>query len=136
MSRPARFACKYYTSLCHYFSSVAAIKHLDFVSYSFSCMFFLPLIFTTFVMLDEQNDGILDRVITSGMTYLEIASAHTVVQLTYICIQSVEILIIMYVFYDNPYNGSLTIGFSLLIVIGITGMIYGQQHKYFFFFYT
>ncbi|KAF0735964.1 ABC transporter G family member 23-like, partial [Aphis craccivora] len=89
------------------------------------CMFFLPLIFTTFVMLDEQNDGILDRVLTSGMTYLEIALAHSIIQITYICIQAVEILIIMYVFYDNPYIGSITIGFSLLIVIGITGMIYG-----------
>lgn len=76
-------------------------------------------------MLDEQNDGILDRVITSGMTFFEIASAHSVVQLTYICIQAFEILIIMYVFYGNPYIGSVTIGFSLLVVIGITGMIYG-----------
>jgi len=89
------------------------------------CMFFLPIIFTTFVLLDEQNDGILDRLITSGMTFLEIAMAHTVVQLTYICIQATEILLIMYVFYDNPYNGSITIGFSLLLVIGISGMIYG-----------
>ncbi|VVC25635.1 Hypothetical protein CINCED_3A008347 [Cinara cedri] len=89
------------------------------------CMFFLPIIFTTFVMLDEQNDGILDRVLTSGMTYLEIALAHSVVQFTYICIQAIEILIIMYIFYGNPFIGSVTIGFSLLIVIGITGMIYG-----------
>lgn len=88
-------------------------------------MFFLPLIFTTFVMLDEQNNGILDRIITSGMTYLEIALAHSIVQLTYILIQAFEILIIMYVFYDNPYIGSIAIGYSLLIVIGITGMIYG-----------
>lgn len=88
-------------------------------------MFFLPLIFTTFVMLDEQNNGILDRIITSGMTYLEIALAHSIVQLTYILIQAFEILIIMYVFYDNPYIGSITIGYSLLVVIGITGMIYG-----------
>lgn len=88
-------------------------------------MFFLPIIFTTFVMLDEQNDGILDRVLTSGMTYLEIALAHSIVQFTYICIQAVEILIVMYIFYDNPFIGSVTIGFSLLIVIGITGMIYG-----------
>jgi len=76
-------------------------------------------------MLDEQNDGILDRVLTSGMTYLEIALAHSIIQIIYICIQAVEILIIMYVFYDNPYIGSIMIGFSLLIVIGITGMIYG-----------
>jgi len=76
-------------------------------------------------MLDEQNDGILDRVLTSGMTYLEIALAHSIIQITYICIQAIEILIIMYVLYDNPYTGSITIGFSLLIVIGITGMIYG-----------
>lgn len=88
-------------------------------------MFFLPLIFTTFVMLDEQNDGILDRVLTSGMTYLEIAVAHSIVQLTYICIQAFEILTIMYVFFGNPYIGSVTIGYSLLIVIGITGMVYG-----------
>ncbi|XP_050432061.1 ABC transporter G family member 23-like isoform X2 [Adelges cooleyi] len=89
------------------------------------CMFFLPLIYTTFVLLDEQNDGILDRVITSGMTFLEIASAHSVVQICYICIQAFEILIIMYVFYDNPYIGSIATGYSLLIVIGIAGMIYG-----------
>lgn len=76
-------------------------------------------------MLDEQNDGILDRVITSGMTYLEIAMAHSIVQIIYICIQAVEILVVMYVLYDNPYIGSVTIGFSLLILIGITGMIYG-----------
>jgi len=88
-------------------------------------MFFLPLIYTTFVMLDEQNDGILDRVLTSGMTYVEIALAHSIIQITYICIQAIEILIIMYVLYDNPYIGSIMIGFSLLIVIGITGMIYG-----------
>lgn len=99
--------------------------HLLSLQIVFRCMFFLPLIFTTFVMLDEQNDGILDRVLTSGMTYLEIALAHSIIQITYICIQAVEILIIMYVFYDNPYIGSITIGFSLLIVIGITGMIYG-----------
>lgn len=99
--------------------------HLLSLQIIFRCMFFLPLIFTTFVMLDEQNDGILDRVLTSGMTYLEIALAHSIIQITYICIQAVEILIIMYVFYDNPYIGSITIGFSLLIVIGITGMIYG-----------
>lgn len=88
-------------------------------------MFFLPLIFTTFVMLDEQNDGILDRVITSGMTYLEIAMAHSIVQITYICIQAIEIVLVMYVFYENPFIGSVTIVFSLLILIGITGMIYG-----------
>lgn len=88
-------------------------------------MFFLPLIFTTFVMLDEQNNGILDRVITSGMTYFEIALAHSIVQLIYILIQAIEILIIMYVLYDNPYIGSIAIGYSLLVVIGIAGMIYG-----------
>lgn len=88
-------------------------------------MFFLPIIFTTFVMLDEQNDGILDRVLTSGMTYLEIALAHSTVQFTYICIQAIEILIIMYIFYDNPFIGSVIIGFSLLILIGVAGMIYG-----------
>lgn len=76
-------------------------------------------------MLDEQNDGILDRVITSGMTYLEIAMAHSVVQITYICIQAIEIILVMYVFYDNPFIGSVTIVFSLLILIGITGMVYG-----------
>lgn len=91
-------------------------------------MFFLPLIFTTFVMLDEQNDGILDRVITSGMTYLEIAMAHSIVQITYICIQAIEILLVMYVFYENPFIGSLTTVFSLLILIGITGMIYGWYY--------
>lgn len=79
-------------------------------------------------MLDEQNDGILDRVITSGMTYLEIAIAHSIVQITYICIQAVEILLVMYVFYENPFIGSLTIVFSLLILIGITGMIYGWYY--------
>lgn len=91
-------------------------------------MFFLPLIFTTFVMLDEQNDGILDRVITSGMTYLEIAMAHSIVQITYICIQAIEILLVMYVFYENPFIGSFTTVFSLLILIGITGMIYGWYY--------
>lgn len=88
-------------------------------------MFFLPLIFTTFVMLDEQNDGVLDRVITSGMTYLEIAMAHSIIQFIYICIQAVEIFLVMYVLYNNPYIGSIMIGFGLLLVVGITGMIYG-----------
>lgn len=93
-------------------------------------MFFLPLIFTTFVMLDEQNDGILDRVITSGMTYFEIALAHSVVQFVYICIQAIELLIIMYTFFDNPYIGSIVIGYSLLLIIGLTGMIYGWLYLY------
>lgn len=76
-------------------------------------------------MLDEQNDGILDRVITSGMTFFEIAMAHSIVQLTYICIQATEILIVMYIFFGNPYIGSIPLGFSLLLVIGVAGMIYG-----------
>lgn len=60
------------------------------------------------------------------MSFFEVAIAHSAVQFVLMVIQACEMMSIMYLVYDNPYNGSIVTGLALLLVVGCGGSVFGK----------
>ena len=60
------------------------------------------------------------------MTRLEIVSAHLIVQFCMMAIQTVLLIVVMYVVYDNPLQGDLNLSLSLLSLVAILGIAFGK----------
>lgn len=62
----------------------------------------------------------------SGMSFFEVAIAHSAVQSILMFIQAIEMMIIMYIVYDNPFNGNVLTGLALLLLVGCGGSVFGE----------
>lgn len=89
------------------------------------CIFYLPVIFTGAIINGEKEGGVIERVMAAGMSFFEVAIAHSAVQFVLMVIQACEMMSIMYLVYDNPYNGSIVTGLALLLVVGCGGSVFG-----------
>lgn len=89
------------------------------------CIFYLPVIFTGAIINGEKEGGVIERVMAAGMSFFEVAIAHSAVQFVLMVIQAMEMMSIMYLVYDNPYNGSIFTGLALLLVVGCGGSVFG-----------
>lgn len=60
------------------------------------------------------------------MSFFEVAIAHSAVQFVMMVIQALEMMVVMYIVFDNPYNGSVMTGLALLLVVGCGGSVFGR----------
>ncbi|XP_026682198.1 ABC transporter G family member 23-like, partial [Diaphorina citri] len=91
---------------------------------SFSIIFYLPVIFTGAIINGEKEGGVIERVMAAGMSFFEVAIAHSAVQFVMMVIQALEMMVVMYIVFDNPYNGSVMTGLALLLVVGCGGSVF------------
>nr|XP_018910594.1 PREDICTED: ABC transporter G family member 20-like [Bemisia tabaci] len=88
-------------------------------------VFYLPTVFTTGIIGEEKESGVMERVMSSGITFLEVALSHVIVQMTILVIQIVELLAIIFFVFGQPFKGDPTLAFALLVVVGSQGMLFG-----------
>ncbi|VVC34716.1 Hypothetical protein CINCED_3A002860 [Cinara cedri] len=89
------------------------------------CAFYLPAIYTGATIISEKEGGVIERVVLSGMNFIEIAFAQVLVQMIFIIIQTTLVMIVMFLVFDNPFVGDIFPSFTLLTLIGSGGMCFG-----------
>uniref|UniRef100_A0A8D8V747 ABC transporter G family member 23 n=1 Tax=Cacopsylla melanoneura TaxID=428564 RepID=A0A8D8V747_9HEMI len=89
------------------------------------CAFYLPAIYTGAAILSEKEGGLIERIMICGMKFIEIATAHLFVQFVFLGMQTIMLMVVMYIIFDNPYLGDTLTTFSLIFLIGIDGMFFG-----------
>ncbi|XP_054276037.1 ABC transporter G family member 20-like [Macrosteles quadrilineatus] len=87
--------------------------------------FYLPVMFTVGVLLQEKMAGILERSMVAGLTALEIVLAHSLIQFVVLLIQTSAMLLVMYKVFDSPFIGDFYWTTGLLLLQGVCGMCYG-----------
>ncbi|XP_075228584.1 ABC transporter G family member 23-like [Lycorma delicatula] len=87
--------------------------------------FYLPMMFTVGAILMEKRSGLLERSRIAGITVYELIIAHVFVASIVLIIQTISMMIILFVLFDNPMVGSVTLISGLLTLIGMNGMAYG-----------
>lgn len=60
------------------------------------------------------------------MTVTEVLLSHIVVQYIVLSVQTGLMMLVLFVFFDNPMVGSLVWSLSLLFLTGTSGMCYGK----------
>ncbi|XP_050528283.1 ABC transporter G family member 23-like isoform X2 [Daktulosphaira vitifoliae] len=111
---------------------VYGIKNPSFIHYAAPaiialCAFYLPAIYTAAAILSEKEGGVIERVVLSGMNFIEIALAHITVQILFIAIQTSLVMIVMFAIFQNPFVGDPFPVFVLLTLIGVGGMCFGMM---------
>jgi len=89
--------------------------------------FYLPMMFTVGAILMEKRAGLLERSLVCGMTLPETMIGHAVVQFVVLAIQTLFMMVVLFVFFDNPLHGNLALALILLFLVGISGMCYGYM---------
>lgn len=64
--------------------------------------------------------------IIKGVTVTEVLLSHIVVQYIVLSVQTALMMLVLFVFFDNPMVGSLVWSLSLLFLTGTSGMCYGK----------
>jgi hypothetical protein len=60
------------------------------------------------------------------VTVTEVLLSHIVVQYIVLSVQTALMMLVLFVFFDNPMVGSLVWSLSLLFLTGTSGMCYGE----------
>ncbi|RZF48692.1 hypothetical protein LSTR_LSTR011179 [Laodelphax striatellus] len=88
-------------------------------------VFYLPMMFTVGAILMEKRSGILERTRVAGMTMIELMTSHIFVQFLLLALQTAIMMVILFVIFDNPLVGSISLALALLALVGVNGMCYG-----------
>uniref|UniRef100_A0A0A9YZT4 ABC transporter G family member 23 n=3 Tax=Lygus hesperus TaxID=30085 RepID=A0A0A9YZT4_LYGHE len=88
--------------------------------------FYLPMMFTLGAMLMEKTSGLFERSVVAGLTLLEMAIGHVILQIAILIIQLVCMLIVLYCIFENTIVGSsIPWCILFLLFVGVCGMFYG-----------
>ena len=74
----------------------------------------------------EKNDGMVHRTKVAGVTIFEIMMSHCIPQFGVIVIQTACAFLIMFVLFDTPSEGSITLAFFLVVCHGLSGIVLGE----------
>ncbi|CAH1391176.1 unnamed protein product [Nezara viridula] len=86
--------------------------------------FFLPVTYTL-ATLKDKLEGVQERNLVSGMTYLEILTGNAMVTLVLFVFQSASMLCVLYGFYGHIIDGSFALAILLIFWVGVSGMCFG-----------
>jgi len=87
--------------------------------------FYFTLMFTSGAIMMEKVVGLMERSMVAGMTKVEIILAHMVVQFILMTAQTFVMLMVLYEMYDNPFNGNLYLGLTILYGVEFVGVTFG-----------
>ncbi|XP_072378310.1 ABC transporter G family member 23-like isoform X1 [Diabrotica undecimpunctata] len=88
-------------------------------------IYFMGVLMTCLIILDEKCEGIWDRSIVAGVTALELSLSHLLYQNAFMIIISLDFLLFVFVIFGQPYIGSLWLIFALLYLQGLAGIMLG-----------
>lgn len=74
-----------------------------------------------------MSNQIMSSLYIQGVTVTEVLLSHIVVQYIVLSVQTALMMLVLFVFFDNPMVGSLVWTLSLLFLTGTSGMCYGKQ---------
>ncbi|XP_050499822.1 ABC transporter G family member 23-like isoform X1 [Diabrotica virgifera virgifera] len=88
-------------------------------------MFFFGALMTSQILVLEKQEGIWDRSIVAGVTSVEMTFSHLFFQAIIAVIQTMEMIIVIYIIYEYKYIGSMWLMYLIAYFQGICGMSYG-----------
>lgn len=88
-------------------------------------IYFMGTFMTCIIILDEKCEGIWDRSIIAGVTSLELSMSHLIYQITFMVVMSLELIILVFFVFCQPYAGSLWLIFALIYLQGLAGIMLG-----------
>ncbi|XP_054268829.1 ABC transporter G family member 20 [Macrosteles quadrilineatus] len=88
-------------------------------------IFFLAVALTSGAMLIERNEGIMERGLVSGITGVEILTAHVITQFLVMLGQSVMVVVFALFVFDVTNHGEVILVLVLVVLDGMCGMTYG-----------
>ncbi|XP_014280469.1 ABC transporter G family member 20 [Halyomorpha halys] len=108
---------------------VYGVKNPKFIDFSVIGVlllieFFLPVTYTLATLKDKLQ-GVQERNLVSGMTYLEILSGNAVVTLVIYAFQTFGMMCVLYGFYGHKIEGSIALALALIFLVGVSGMCFG-----------
>lgn len=87
--------------------------------------FLATVALTALAFVMERKDGIMDRILVSGVTPFEFLMSHVVTQLCVIVVQIALLLIFTFLVFDIPSRGPFVWVILLTMAQAICGMEYG-----------
>ncbi|CAG9569139.1 unnamed protein product [Danaus chrysippus] len=88
-------------------------------------IFFLAAIITSTLMISDRLEGVWERSAVAGVRPKEMLHVHITLQSLVILVQTFEMMIVAFMGYKLPFNGSLWTCGALLFLQGLGGMCYG-----------
>ncbi|XP_075214493.1 ABC transporter oskyddad isoform X1 [Lycorma delicatula] len=88
-------------------------------------IFFLAVALTSGAMLIERNEGMLERGLVSGITGVEILTAHVITQFVVMLGQSVMVMTFAIFIFKITNNGELIWILIMVVLDGVCGMTFG-----------
>ena len=77
--------------------------------------------------INEKKDGMLNRTMVAGVAKIEIMFSHFVMQLLVVALaQTLSCFLLVFVIFGAETQGSLLLGFSLVILTTMVGMSLGK----------
>lgn len=80
---------------------------------------------TTFIMVVERSDGILERTYTSGINPVTYLLAHAVFRSIVMMLQIGVVLFLTFYILKQPLVGSIMLCYAMLMTLNMTGISYG-----------
>ncbi|KAK9889742.1 hypothetical protein WA026_007124 [Henosepilachna vigintioctopunctata] len=93
--------------------------------YLLTVISYLATMLTSQIIIAERLGGVWDRSAVAGVTPVEIILTHFLLQFCVVLVQSAELYIISFVFFEVPMTGSVYIAILMAVLQGIAGMCYG-----------
>lgn len=90
-----------------------------------SLCFCLGAVLTAFVVFNERREGTFQRYIVSGISEIELLSAHFICEFAICLLQTLLATIFAFAVFRATIEGSLVLATVLIICCGICGMGYG-----------
>ncbi|XP_056637330.1 ABC transporter G family member 20-like isoform X2 [Diorhabda sublineata] len=88
-------------------------------------IYFMGCIMTCIIIVEEKCEGIWDRSIIAGVTSLELSMSHLIYQIIFMIVMTIELMILVFCVFRQPYVGSLWLIFALIYLQGLAGIVLG-----------
>ncbi|XP_026813048.1 ABC transporter G family member 23-like [Rhopalosiphum maidis] len=89
------------------------------------CCYYLPVLLTAGLILTEKKEGMMERMMVSGIKFTEVLVSTVIMQMIIHVVQTAISMYVMYIYFDNPYLGDHFPTVLILILLGVEGMIFG-----------
>ncbi|KAL4131486.1 hypothetical protein QTP88_008794 [Uroleucon formosanum] len=89
------------------------------------CCYYLPVLLTAGLILTEKKEGMMERMMVSGIQFSEVLVSTVIMQMIIHSMQMFVSMYVMYIYFDNPYVGDHFPTILILLLLGMEGMIFG-----------
>ena len=87
--------------------------------------YFATTVVTCHLLIKERTDGLVERSLVAGVTPLEFVVSHIILQLFLLCLQVGLKLMVAFMIFSVPNNGSIILATILTFLQGVCGLMFG-----------